>query len=171
MPPGGILCCSAGGFRRITAILPPDTGVLVTEMRSHTGTVRLTDALTLRSGIDLSEDTSAGRSELLRLVEILHGQVRLRIETLPHEGGHPEPHAGGLSILYPSRPDIDFWLFCSQPLGDLQTIHDLGEGQRLQLGLRWSGRGYRHLHEHITLIVLIFGGYCTLEVPARSAAA
>lgn len=149
----------------------PDTGVLVTEMRSHTGTVRLTDALTLRSGIDLSEDTSAGRSEPLRLVEILHGQVRLRIETLPHEGGHPEPHAGGLSILYPTRPDIDFWLFCSQPLGGLQTIHDLGEGQRLQLVLRWGGRGYRHLPEHITLTVLIFGGYRTLEVPARSAAA
>jgi len=84
----------------------PHTGVLVTEMRSHTGTVRLTDALTLRSGIDLSEDTSAGHSELLRLVEILHGQVRPCIEMLPHKGGHPKPHVGGLSILYPSRPGI-----------------------------------------------------------------
>jgi len=42
-----------------------DTGVLVTEMRGRTGLVRLTDALTLRSGADLGEDVTAGRGELL----------------------------------------------------------------------------------------------------------
>jgi alpha,alpha-trehalase len=34
----------------------PDTGVLVTELRSPTGLVRLTDALALRSGADLTDD-------------------------------------------------------------------------------------------------------------------
>lgn len=35
----------------------PDTGVLVTELHGPDGIVELTDALTLRSGADLAEDT------------------------------------------------------------------------------------------------------------------
>lgn len=38
----------------------PDTAVLVTEMRGPTGLVRITDALALRAGADLSDD--AGRA-------------------------------------------------------------------------------------------------------------
>jgi GH15 family glucan-1,4-alpha-glucosidase len=38
-----------------------DTGVLVTELRSPTGLVRLTDALALRSGADLTDDVPGGR--------------------------------------------------------------------------------------------------------------
>jgi GH15 family glucan-1,4-alpha-glucosidase len=38
----------------------PDTGVLVTELRSPTGLVRLTDALALRSGADLTDDVPRG---------------------------------------------------------------------------------------------------------------
>src|SRR5262245_23236572 len=34
----------------------PDTGILVTELRGKTGLVSVTDALTLRSGADLTED-------------------------------------------------------------------------------------------------------------------
>src|SRR6516225_6756055 len=33
-----------------------DTGILITELRSDTGVVRLTDALALRSGADLTDD-------------------------------------------------------------------------------------------------------------------
>jgi alpha,alpha-trehalase len=38
-----------------------DSGVLVTEMRSRVVLVRLTDALTFRSGADLAEDVPVGR--------------------------------------------------------------------------------------------------------------
>jgi alpha,alpha-trehalase len=58
----------------------PDSGVLVTDMRGKSGLLRLTDALTLRSGADLIEDTPAGRGELPRSVRVLDGCVRLRIE-------------------------------------------------------------------------------------------
>jgi GH15 family glucan-1,4-alpha-glucosidase len=44
----------------------PDTGVLITELRSPTGLVRLTDALALRSGADLTDDVPGGRGELVR---------------------------------------------------------------------------------------------------------
>src|SRR5215475_12956481 len=54
----------------------PDTAVLVTEMRCPTGLLRVTDALTLRQGADLTEDATAARSELVRIVEALQGSVR-----------------------------------------------------------------------------------------------
>ena len=41
---------------------------------------RLTDALALRSGADLTDDTPADRGKLVRLVEVLDGTVRLRVE-------------------------------------------------------------------------------------------
>jgi GH15 family glucan-1,4-alpha-glucosidase len=44
----------------------PDTGVLVTELRSPAGVVRLTDALALRSGADLTDDVPGGRGELVQ---------------------------------------------------------------------------------------------------------
>src|SRR4030095_5201958 len=57
----------------------PETAVLVTEMRSPTGLLRVTDALTLRQGADLTEDAAAGRCELVRMVDALQGSMRTRI--------------------------------------------------------------------------------------------
>ncbi len=56
----------------------PSTGVLVTEMRSPSGLVQLTDALLLRAGIDLSEGIAAGRHQLLRAVRVLQGRPAWR---------------------------------------------------------------------------------------------
>jgi GH15 family glucan-1,4-alpha-glucosidase len=61
----------------------PDTAVLITELRSPTGLVAVTDALALRPGTDLSDDASAGRRELTRSAVVLDGSVRLRIELDP----------------------------------------------------------------------------------------
>lgn len=58
----------------------PDSGVLATELRCRTGLVRVTDALTLRRGADLAEDTPAGRGELLRSAVVLDGDVRLVLD-------------------------------------------------------------------------------------------
>src|SRR6185503_19787165 len=60
-----------------------DSGVLVTELRAGPALVRLTDALTLRSGSDLDEDAPAARGELLRLAEVLEGPVPLRMTIEP----------------------------------------------------------------------------------------
>src|SRR5215831_11126762 len=43
----------------------PDTAVLVTELRSPTGLLAVTDALVLRPGAVLSDDAPAGRRELI----------------------------------------------------------------------------------------------------------
>jgi len=70
----GLLDAARGGaFRLAPADLvesrqfyEPDTGVLVTEMRGRSSLTRVTEALTLSAGADLTEDASASRHELLR---------------------------------------------------------------------------------------------------------
>src|SRR5215470_19227963 len=64
----------------------PDTGVLITELRSATGLIRLTDALVLRSGADLTDDAPANRAELVRSAVVLSGHVRLRVDLQPRGG-------------------------------------------------------------------------------------
>jgi hypothetical protein len=44
----------------------PDTAVLTTDLVGATGRVRIADAVALRSGADLTEDTSPARAELVR---------------------------------------------------------------------------------------------------------
>ena len=62
---GGAFRIAPRGLTESLQRYEPDSGVLVTELRSPTGLVRLTDCLTLRTGADLGEDTAAGRGELL----------------------------------------------------------------------------------------------------------
>jgi GH15 family glucan-1,4-alpha-glucosidase len=64
----------------------PDTAVLVTELRTSTGLLKLTDALALRSGADLSDDAPAGRRELIRSAAVLEGEINIRVEIQPRGG-------------------------------------------------------------------------------------
>jgi hypothetical protein len=106
----------------------PDSGVLVTDMRSRSGVVQLTDALTLHAGADLTEDTPAGRGELLRSVRVLHGRIRLRIEVAPRGRAQVELRSAGLQIRCPLRPDLDLHLSSTVRLDGLRTTLELGAG-------------------------------------------
>jgi GH15 family glucan-1,4-alpha-glucosidase len=121
----------------------PDTGVLVTELRSATGLVRLTDALTLRAGADLTDDAPADRAELVRSAVVLAGSVRLRVELRPRGGGQARPLLSGLEVQAPWRPDLRLHLRSNRPLSALDSAHDLEAGDRLDLVLSW-GRFHRH---------------------------
>src|SRR5262245_7845799 len=110
---GGAFTVAFEGLIESRQYYEPDTAVLVTEMRSATGLVRLTDALTLRQGADLTEDAAAGRCELLRLVETLRGSVRLRVEVNPRGGAHARARSGGLYIYSVGRPQLDLQLSSS----------------------------------------------------------
>ncbi len=122
----------------------PDSGVLVTEMRGRSGLVRVTDALTLRSGADLREDAPAARGELLRSVSVLQGRVRLRVEVDPRGGASAERRSDGLRLRPASRPDLDLQLWASAPLKGSRTVLDLAAGERLALTLRWGVGHRRH---------------------------
>ena len=122
----------------------PDSGVLVTEMRGRSGVVRVTDALTLRSGTDLNEDAPAARAELLRSVEVLGEPVRLRVTVDPRGGATAERRGDGMRLRCASRPDLDLQLRATVPLRGMRTTLDLEAGDRLSLVLRWGGGHHRH---------------------------
>jgi alpha,alpha-trehalase len=121
----------------------PDTGVLTTEMRTHTGVVQLKDALALRSDADLSDDAAANRSELVRSAVVLTGNVRLRVSVQPRGGAQPRLAFNGLAVECPRQPSLRLHLRSNRTLPGLQSIHDLQQGDRLNLVLSW-GRFHRH---------------------------
>src|SRR5262250_1206523 len=95
---GGAFTIAPEGMIESRQYYEPDTAVLVTEMRGPTGLLRVTDALTLRQGADLTEDAAAGRCELVRKVEAVQGSVRVRIEVEPRGEAQIGARSGGLSI-------------------------------------------------------------------------
>lgn len=121
----------------------PDTGVLTTELRSPTGLVRVTDALALRSGADLTEDTPADRRELVRSAVVLAGNVRLRTDLEPRGGAQARALFSGLEVRPSRRADLRLHLRSNRPLTGLHTVQDLRQGDRLDLVLSW-GRFHRH---------------------------
>jgi alpha,alpha-trehalase len=141
---GGSFTVAPDGVTESRQFYEPDTGVLVTDLRGSSGLVRITDAFTLRFGADLAEDAPAGRTELLRQIEVLHGRTRLRIDVAPRQGARVEGRAGGLRLRCPSHPELDLQLFSTVPLKGLGTIHELDPGECLHLVLRWGGGAYSH---------------------------
>jgi GH15 family glucan-1,4-alpha-glucosidase len=116
-----------------------DGAVLTTELRGRSGTVRLVDLLTVRSGAQLSEDQPAGRRELLRVATVLDGRVRLRIEIAPRGGATVEAYGAGVRLRCRSRPDLALELLTSAPMTGTESIVEVGAGQRLAMLLRWGG--------------------------------
>jgi GH15 family glucan-1,4-alpha-glucosidase len=116
----------------------PDTAVLVTELRSPTGLVAVSDALALRPGTVLSDDAPAGRGELIRSAVVLDGSVRLRVEVDPRGGASAQAAAGGLAVEAWRRHDLTLHLRSNRPLESLRTVHELRAGDRLHVVLSWG---------------------------------
>jgi GH15 family glucan-1,4-alpha-glucosidase len=135
---GGAFTIAPEGMVESRQYYEPDTAVLVTEMRGPAGSVRVTDALTLRQGANLTEDAAAGRCELLRSVEALSGGARLRVEIEPRGGAKVAARSGGLSLRSLSHPYLDLQLTSSLPLEGLRSVMELSEGASLSLALRWG---------------------------------
>jgi GH15 family glucan-1,4-alpha-glucosidase len=83
---GGVFEMAPVSIRSATQRYMEDSCVLVTSLASDRGMLQITDCLTLRCGPDLVEPVPAGRSELLRHVQAVGGDVRLRIRLVPKAG-------------------------------------------------------------------------------------
>ena len=133
----GLLDAARGGAFRLAPhdlvesrqFYEADTGVLATELRGRSSLIRITDALTLTSGADLTEDVSMGRQELLRHVTALEGTARVELDVAPRGAARAEPAAGGLRILCPERTDLDLHLAATVPLDGLQSTVALRAGE------------------------------------------
>jgi GH15 family glucan-1,4-alpha-glucosidase len=121
-----------------------DTGILVTELRGRAGLLRVTDALTLHSGADLTEDAPGGRGELLRVAEVLHGPLRLHIKVAPRGGAEASRWGNGLRLQCNGRPDLALHLSANIPLDGMETTRDVQPGERVELLLRWGAASERY---------------------------
>ncbi|MBO0776178.1 MAG: glycoside hydrolase family 15 protein [Actinobacteria bacterium] len=140
---GGHFSITPDGLTDARQRYEPDTGVLVTELRSPAGVVRLTDALALRPGADLTDDLPAGRGELVRSAVVLDGSARLQVHLEPRGGAQARAAASGLVVMPARRPDLRLHLRSSRPLSGLHSTYDLEQGDSLDLVLSW-GRTHRH---------------------------
>jgi alpha,alpha-trehalase len=141
---GGSFLVAPEGLVESRQFYDGESAVLITELRSQTGLVRVTDALALRRGADLSENTAASRGELIRLVEVTEGRVRLRVELEPRGGCDAEARGGGLALGCPAHPGLDLHLAASTELAGPRSLLTLGAGGRLDLALRWEAGAPRH---------------------------
>jgi GH15 family glucan-1,4-alpha-glucosidase len=148
----GILDAARGGAFRLAPeglvesrqYYEEDTGVLVTEMRTPSGLVRLTDAMTLHAGSDLTEDVPAARHELLRRVEALEGSARMLVEVEPWGEARFEPGGGGLKIIRPERPELHLCLTATRPLSGPGSACPMRAGETAFFVLRWGAAHIRH---------------------------
>ena len=138
---GGELRIGPDGVLEARQRYEPDTGVLVTELRSRTGLVRITDALTLRGGVDLAVEAGA-RGELVRHVVVVDGEVDLEVAIEPRGGATASPRGDGLRLRMPRRPDLDLQVVATRRLEGTHTRIPLRAGDDLHLALRWA-RGAR----------------------------
>ncbi|WP_447985500.1 glycoside hydrolase family 15 protein [Nitrospira sp. Nam74] len=141
---GGHLAVTLEDLQESRQFYELDSAVLVTEMRSGGGLIRLTDCCPLRNGADLTEDLQATRGELLRSVEVLSGEVRLRIEIEPRGGAEAEARDGGLRVRCTAQPELMLKFLSSAPLKGLCTVISLKKGESFHLLLRW-----RQSHGHV----------------------
>jgi len=121
---GGHFSITPDGLTEARQRYEPDTGVLVTELRTADGVVRLTDALALRPGADLTDDVPGGRGELVRSAVVLDGSVRLRVDLEPRGGAQARAAASGLLITPARRPDLRLHLRSSRPLSGLHGTYE-----------------------------------------------
>lgn len=148
----GILDAEYGGRFEIAPIdtiasyqrYTDDSCVLVTSLVSHRGVLQVTDALTLRSGADLSEPVPAGRSELLRHARAVGGDVPMRIALVPRVGVTFEALATGWRFDWEQDGTREIYLWSSVELRPdgrgLSATFTLRAGETLTMVLHWSGR-------------------------------
>ena len=140
---GGALVIAPEDVRAARQYYEGDNAILVTEVQTPTGLVRFTDALALKGGADLAEDTRVDRSEFVRLVEVLSGEVELRVAIEPTGDAEVAPAGGGFVLRTRRHPDLNLRLYSSCELPGLPTTVRMQAGERAQFGLTWAQGSHR----------------------------
>jgi alpha,alpha-trehalase len=140
---GGAFSITLDGAKTARQYYLDDTGVLVTELRNSDGLIRITDAMTLRSGVNLNEDAPPGRRELLRQVEVLQGPVNLRVDIAPRGGAEIARTSGGYMLELADQPDLDLTLSSTADLDGLHTELTLDAGSTFHIMLQWKRPPHR----------------------------
>lgn len=125
-----------------------DSAVLITELRTPTGHLELTDAFALRPGARLKEDEAAAAGLMVRCARAVHGTVDVRVEVRPYGGAKVAGEPGGWRVACPEQ-GMSLRLGSSRPLDSLDTTLRLHQGEELLLTLDWSGTPRRRAPEEV----------------------
>jgi GH15 family glucan-1,4-alpha-glucosidase len=124
---GGSFLLAPEGLRLSRQHYVEDTGVLVTELRTETGVVEITDAFLLQPGARLEVDAPAGTGELVRHARVTHGSVDLPVAVQPRGETHTERQAAGWNLTCP-RQALKLHLTASRPLPGPRCTVPLSQG-------------------------------------------
>jgi alpha,alpha-trehalase len=144
---GGAFVLAPDEIREARQYYLGDTAILITEIRTASGLVQLTDALTTRSGASLTEGLSVARGELLRRVQVLEGAVTMRMELKPRGGAEATARGDGLQIRCSSLNDLDLQLYANHPLEGPRATYQLKPGDPLDFILSWGPSSYNYRAE------------------------
>lgn len=118
----------------------PDTGVLVTQLRTGSGVLELTDAFTLTPGTDLS-GAPAGRGELLRAVQVREGELEVELQFAARGQVQIARDGADLLLRGAAWPQTRLRLGATAPLSGPRTMWRLATGDRVYVWLRWGAAG------------------------------
>ncbi len=120
-----------------------DSSVLITELKTADGVVRVTDMMPLRRDANLSAATAMDVGELLRVVEVLEGRATIRAAIRIQGGIDVErataPSGDAVRIRSRRYPDVDLMLEASGPLDGAGGEWELTRGQAVSFCLGWNG--------------------------------
>ena len=116
-----------------------DSPILITELQVEGGVLRITDLMPLRNNANLSGEGLATTGELLRCVEVVHGEVTV-MASISIRGGI-ELEGGGSEVrLWAKRyPDLELMLEASRGLSGAGGSWLLRKGESVSFCLRWNG--------------------------------
>jgi alpha,alpha-trehalase len=135
---GGSFRIDPVGLRETRQHYHADTGVLVTELRTGTGVLEVTDALTLNEGVDLAERLRAGRGELLRQLRVTHGEVTVELAVEPRGEVSVSRSGDGWRLRSAQWPDLILHFAVSIPVDGLRSTLRLNAGDQVYAQLSWA---------------------------------
>lgn len=113
--------------------------ILITELQTTSGVLRITDVMPVRPGTDLNSEGNPEIGELLRCFEVVEGAMTVGIDVSFHNAADVERCAEGLSVRAGADLDCRLLLESSRQLDGLKTEWKLSKGEGVQLCLRWNG--------------------------------
>jgi alpha,alpha-trehalase len=135
---GGRLCAGPVGVVEGRQSYRTESAVLVTDVRTASGAVRLTDAFVLRPGSDLHVRARHGAGAFVRTIEVVAGDVDIEIDIAPRGGATFVADDGGLRLRWARHPEIPMRVDADRPLDGERTVLSLREGERMWFRLCWA---------------------------------
>ncbi len=136
---GGSFEIDAGPIRGARHRYLGDSAIMITEIKVESGILRITDLMPFRNGADLAAEGNPDTGELLRCVEVIEGDVHVRVALSARGGITAERHARGIKLWLDRYPDVDLLLESSRVMSGAQGEWDLRQGESVSFCLCWNG--------------------------------